>query len=189
MCIRSSLKYKVAATCILFLPYGCTSCDYIGDVTILGRFYYLSCGDSYQAGHSLSLSVWSEYSLSAWKKKKKKKKILGPYLLIAKFREVFPRNVAEKAFGEISVFLFFSAKNIISCKRCSAAKREKTAFFLGWSVYIKALAQVLIGILVASFNAGNCQKWFQQISNNLHISSNQFAEYQSLAYILFAKTC
>ena len=182
MCIRSSLKHKVAATCILFLPYGCTSCDYIGDVTILGRFYYLSCGDSYQAGHSLRV-----FAVRMKKKKKKKKSWVLAYpsrnfaKFFAKCRGESPRRN--------KCFLFFSAKNIISCKRCSAAKREKTAFFLGWSVYIKALAQVLIGILVASFNAGNCQKWFQQISNNLHISSNQFAEYQSLAYILFAKTC
>ena len=66
---------------------------------------------------------------------------LGPYLPIAKFRGVFPRNVteflrklswnfAEKTFGEISDFNF-SPQNNISRKGYSAVKREKRAFFLG----------------------------------------------------------
>ena len=52
---------------------------------------------------------------------------LGPYLTFAKCRGENPRRNKW--------FLFFSAKNIISRKRFSAAKREKRAFFLGWSVY------------------------------------------------------
>ena len=75
--------------------------------------------------------------------------ILGPYLPIAKFRGISPRNVAEflrelsrsfsaKCHGENSrrnkSFLFFSAKIFISPKGCLAPKREKKAFYLGWSV-------------------------------------------------------
>ena len=75
------------------------------------------------------------------------KETLGPYLPIAKFCGVPPRNVAEflrellrsfsaKFRGENprrNKFLFSSAKKIISCKGCSTAKREIRAFFLGWS--------------------------------------------------------
>ena len=76
--------------------------------------------------------------------------ILGPnlHVPIAKFRGVSPRNVAEslrellrgfsaKFSGENprrNKFLFFSAKKKkkkISRKGCTAAKREKKAFFLG----------------------------------------------------------
>ena len=59
---------------------------------------------------------------------------LGPYLPIAKFRGVSPRNFAEKTLGEIIDF-YFSPRKIISRMGCSAAKREKGAFFLGWSVH------------------------------------------------------
>ena len=55
----------------------------------------------------------------------------GPYLPIAKFRGVFPRNFAKKTLGEINDFYFSPRKKIISRKRCSAAKREKKDFFLG----------------------------------------------------------
>ena len=55
---------------------------------------------------------------------------LGPYLPIAKFRGVSPQNFAENPRRNNS-FLVFSAKKIISRKGCSAAKREKRAFFLG----------------------------------------------------------
>ena len=80
---------------------------------------------------------------------------LGPYLPIAKFRGVSPRNLAEclremsrsfsaKFRGENprqnKWFLFFSAKKNISRKGCTAAKRGKKEFFffffLGWSVYL-----------------------------------------------------
>ena len=47
MCIESSL----------FLPYGGTSCDYIGDVTMLTLFNDPSSGESYQAEQSLSFCV------------------------------------------------------------------------------------------------------------------------------------
>ena len=61
---------------------------------------------------------------------------LGPYLSIAKFCGVSPQNLAEflreisrsfaeKTLGEISD-LYFSLR-----KGCSAAKRDKRAFFLG----------------------------------------------------------
>ena len=76
---------------------------------------------------------------------------LGPYLPIAKFRGVSPRNVAEclremsrsfsanfcgvsprnfeeKTLGEISDFYFSPRKKIISRKECTAAKREKELF-------------------------------------------------------------
>ena len=148
-----STAYKVAVTCTLSLPYGRTSCDYIGDVTILSRFYDPSNEDSYQAGHSLSFSLWSESSLSAWRN-------LGslathreiPRSFSAKSRGVSPQNVAEflhelsrsfsaKFRGEKprrnNSFLFFSAKKInISREGCFAAKSEKRAFFLGWSVHV-----------------------------------------------------
>ena len=51
----------------MLLPYGRISCDYIGDVTILSWLYDPSSEDSYQTGHSLSFSVWSESSLPAWR--------------------------------------------------------------------------------------------------------------------------
>ena len=58
---------------------------------------------------------------------------VDPYLPIA-----ISRSLSEKSRGENSRrkkwFLFFSAKHIFSRKGCSAAKREKRAFFLGWSV-------------------------------------------------------
>ena len=81
--------------------------------------------------------------------------ILGPYLPIAKFRGVsprnlaeclreisrsfsanfcgvYPRNFAEKTLGEISEFYFFlREKKNISRKGCTTAKREKKSFFLG----------------------------------------------------------
>ena len=56
---------------------------------------------------------------------------LGPYLPIAEFRGVSAQNFAEKTLSEIRVFLVSSAKEIISRKGCSAAKREKRAFFFG----------------------------------------------------------
>ena len=60
---------------------------------------------------------------------------LSPYLPIAKFsanfRGVSPQNFAEKTLGEIIHFYFSPRKKIISRKGCSAAKREKSAFFLG----------------------------------------------------------
>ena len=73
------------------------------------------------------------------------KETLGPYLPIAKFCGVPPRNVAEclrellrsfsaKFRGENprrNKFLFSSAKKFISRKGCSTAKREIRAFFLG----------------------------------------------------------
>ena len=99
------------------------------------------------AGHSLSFSVWSESSLSAWRNLRS----LGTHREMsrsffaksrgmslrnfAEFCGVFPRNFAEKTLGEISDFYFFSAKSFVSRKVCSAAKREKRAFFFGWSVY------------------------------------------------------
>ena len=78
---------------------------------------------------------------------------LGPYLPIAKFRGVFPRNLAEflrkmlrsfsanfrrvsprnfakKILGEI-IHFYFSPRKIISCKGSSATKSEKRAFSLG----------------------------------------------------------
>ena len=131
-------------------PYGRTSCDYIGDVMILSWFYDPSSEDSYQAGHSLSFSVWSESSLPAWRKLRSlptHREFSRSFY--AKSRGVSPRNVAEflrellrsfsaKFRGENprrnKWFLFFSAKKIISRKRCTAAKREKRAFSLGWSV-------------------------------------------------------
>ena len=82
--------------------------------------------------------------------------ILGPYLSIAKFRGVPPRNLteflremsrsfsanfrgvspqnfAEKILGEISDFYFPPRKKIISRKGCSAAKREKKRAFFSWA--------------------------------------------------------
>ena len=117
-------------------PLGRISCDYIGNVTILSWFYDPSSEDSYEAGHSLSFSVWSESLLSAWR-------TLGPYLPIAKFRGVSSRNVAEflreiyRSFSakfrrenprQNKEFLFFSAKIFISRKGWSAAKCKKELF-------------------------------------------------------------
>ena len=89
---------------------------------------------------------------------------LVPYLPIAKFRGVSPRNVAEflhemsrsfstkcrgvspqnvteKTLGEISDFYFSLRKKKKKKKKlrkgCSTAKCEKRAFFLGWSVHPK----------------------------------------------------
>ena len=63
----------------------------------------------------------------------KHEETLGPYLPIVKSRGVSPRNFAEKNLGEISDFFFFSTKKKKNISRmgCSAAKREKRAFFLG----------------------------------------------------------
>ena len=52
---------------------------------------------------------------------------VSPRNVSANFCGVSPRNFAEKTLGEISVF-FFSAKNNISHKGCTAAKREKDLF-------------------------------------------------------------
>ena len=53
----TQLKYKVAVLCTFLLLYGRTSCDYIGDVTILSWFYDPLSEDSYQAGNSLNFSI------------------------------------------------------------------------------------------------------------------------------------
>ena len=147
----TQLKYKVVVKCTLFLPYGCTSCDYIRDVTILSWFYDPSGEDSHQAGHSLSFSGRSESSLSAWRNLRS----LPTHCEISrgfstKSRGVSLWNVMDclralshsfsmKFCGENpqrnKQFLFFSAKKFILCKGCSAAKREKWTFFLGWSVF------------------------------------------------------
>ena len=49
----------------------------------------------------------------------------------ANLRGVSPRHFPVKTLGEISVFYFSPRKKHISRKGCSAAKREKRAFFLG----------------------------------------------------------
>ena len=49
------------------------------------------------------------------------------------FRGVSPWNFEEKSLGEISDFYFSPRKKHISRRRCSAAKRERRSFFLGWS--------------------------------------------------------
>ena len=138
-------KYTAAVTCTLFLPYGRTSCGYIGDVMSL--FYDPSNEDSYQTGHSLSFSVWSESSLSAWRNLRS----LPTHSEMSrrfstKCRGVFPRNVA-KFLRELSrsfsakfrgenprqnkyFFYFPQRKKNISPKGCPAAKREKKSFFL-----------------------------------------------------------
>ena len=58
----------------------------------------------------------------------------------ANFRRVSPRNFAEKTLGDISDFYFSPQKKKKKKKKyfaqgCTAAKREKRAFFLGWSVH------------------------------------------------------
>ena len=63
--------------------------------------------------------------------------ILGPYPLrnFAEFLRKISRSFSAKFRRENprrnNSFLFFSAKKNISRKGCSAAKREKKAFFLG----------------------------------------------------------
>ena len=58
----------------------------------------------------------------------------------AEFLREMSRSFSAKIRGENPWrnrwFLFFSAKKFISRKGCSAAKREKRAFFLGWSVQL-----------------------------------------------------
>ena len=186
---------------------------------ILSWFYDPSSEDSYQAGHSLSFSVWSESSLPAWRNlrslpthrkgerggsvvecrtperevrdSKPTAAVLCPwarhftprkYWLItqeamapsrydwkivdwdvkpqhnqptnpsqnfAEFLREISRSVSAKFRGENpwrnKWYLFFSAKKIISRKRCTAAKCEKRAFFLGWSVHVLIMGKVEIG--------------------------------------------
>ena len=130
-------KYTVAVTCTLFLPYGRTSCDLIGDVTILSWFYDPSNENSYQAGHSLSFSIWSESSLSAWRNLRS----LTTHRKIsrsssAKCRGISPRSVAEflrELSRSVSAkflrenprrnnWFFFSAKNARGVPRRNAKK-------------------------------------------------------------------
>ena len=147
----TSLIYKVAVTCTLFLPYRRTLCDYIGDLTILSWFYDPSSEDSSQAGHSLSFAVWSEPSLPAWRNlmslptHREISRIFS-----AKCRGMSPRNVreflrellrsfsakfAEKTLGEISDFLFFSAKTKIFRARGVPRWNAKNEFFSWADLY------------------------------------------------------
>ena len=90
---------------------------------------------------------------------------LGPYLPIAKFRGVSPRNLvvclreisrsvsanfrgvsprnfAKNTLGEISDFYFSPRKKYISRKGCTAAKREKELFSLA-DLYISSTQLVI----------------------------------------------
>ena len=123
-------KYTAAVTCTLFLPYGRTSCDYIGDV--MSWFYDPSSEDSYQTGHSLSFSVWSESSLSAWRNLRS----LPTHSEIsrsfsANFRGVSPQNFAEKTLGEISDFYFPPRKKLFRARSVLRRKVKQELFF--WS--------------------------------------------------------
>ena len=90
-------------------------------------FYHPLSGDSYQAGHSLIFSVWSESSLSAWRN-------LRP---LPTHREI-SRSFSAKSRGENTQwnkwFLLFSffAQGVFR----GETRKKKKSFLLGWSVQL-----------------------------------------------------